>query len=757
MILCRRLANGSAGDGSKEWTAEWLTKLDHRFGDDGAFWISYKDLLRKYQTFDRTRLFGPDWKITSMWTTLNVSWSRDYHDTKFTFTLAKAGPVVIVLSQLDDRYFRGLEGEYFFELGFRVHKAGEEDYIVRTHTTYYMKRSCNVELDLEAGEYTVLVKVDAEREEGVLRPEDVVRLNVKKRREKLLRIGLAYDLAHIKARVVETAEEKAAREAYVKYRKEKHREHIRKAVMKGKHRDYYMERKKWSDHRKEQRWQRELQKKRAEKREAKRQAKLEEKAKADREEELKRSEGEAQREEAKGAEESKPENSGAPEDQPTDGLKGEAKQATAEASEREEAASVPENTPPTSASQSVDVEGKPEGAATVDRPETESALTETAPAPAPEQPLDDTPKQAETSTLAIRVPNIQTAPKGAPPTPAATPYPERPASDPRLEEKLRAVFQVVTGFQKELEGLLGGGPAKLGDGPARPSDEPVSGEEDPVSEADDQEDPDAESPQHQHPRNRRGPRGPRGRRFRGPPPPHNNRMLHPHHPPVHFRGPSPPPPPNARNRNTSRGGAPFPPPPQSIGSRSRSRPPHGNGRRGGGPPPGPIFYDGPGPVPGPGPGPDCESESEDLGLDDDDLCSVRSVSDVSEAALDYIIQNHHGGDRDRRGGDGRVGGPVGRGGQGEMDEFERDPWNAVAVVGLRIYYRVDGEAKEGEEGGEEGVKLRVVRPNRWEVGDDEESSSSSEEEEGEEKGERDETTVLDVDDSAKDVVAVTAG
>ncbi len=100
-----------------------------------------------------------------------------------------------------------------------------------------------------------------------------------------------------------------------------------------------------------------------------------------------------------------------------------------------------------------------------------------------------------------------------------------------------------------------------------------------------------------------------------------------------------------------------------------------------------------------------------------------------------------------------------------MDEFERDPWNAVAVVGLRIYYRVDGEV--GEEGAEEGVKLRVVRPNRWEVGDDEESSSSGEEEDGEGKGDGegegevegrgDETTVLDVDDSAKDVVAVTAG
>lgn len=35
---------GAWSDGSKEWTAEWLTLLDHRFGDDGAWWMSCKNL-----------------------------------------------------------------------------------------------------------------------------------------------------------------------------------------------------------------------------------------------------------------------------------------------------------------------------------------------------------------------------------------------------------------------------------------------------------------------------------------------------------------------------------------------------------------------------------------------------------------------------------------------------------------------------------------------------------------------------------------
>lgn len=64
------------------------------------FWISYKDLLRKYQHFDRTRLFGLEWTITQQWTTLNVPWSADYHSTKFMMDVTRSGPVVIVLSQV---------------------------------------------------------------------------------------------------------------------------------------------------------------------------------------------------------------------------------------------------------------------------------------------------------------------------------------------------------------------------------------------------------------------------------------------------------------------------------------------------------------------------------------------------------------------------------------------------------------------------------------------------------------------------------
>ncbi|KAK8030049.1 calpain-8 [Apiospora rasikravindrae] len=232
---------GAWSDGSKEWTADWLLKLNHRFGDDGAFWISYEDLLRKYQAFDRTRLFGSDWKVTAIWTTVSVPWTLDYHDTQFAFTLAKPGPVVIVLSQLDDRYYRGLEGQYRFELNFRVHKAGQEDYVVRSISPYCQKRSVNVELELPAGDYTVLMKVNATRNMSILPIEEMVRSYARDRRDKLVAVGMSYDLAHSKGQVFETDEEKKARKEYERRKKEKEKREQKKKIMKGRERQHYFD------------------------------------------------------------------------------------------------------------------------------------------------------------------------------------------------------------------------------------------------------------------------------------------------------------------------------------------------------------------------------------------------------------------------------------------------------------------------------------------------------------------------------------
>ena len=93
-----------------------MQKLEHLFGDDGAFWMSYEDLLKKYQTFDRTRFFDADWKVTQQWTSLKVPWTADYQDTKFSFTLEKKAPVVIVLSQVTKTNFELIDLTDFHSL-----------------------------------------------------------------------------------------------------------------------------------------------------------------------------------------------------------------------------------------------------------------------------------------------------------------------------------------------------------------------------------------------------------------------------------------------------------------------------------------------------------------------------------------------------------------------------------------------------------------------------------------------------------------
>lgn len=746
LIPCTRTTKkltGCSGDGSKEWTPEWLQKLDHRFGDDGAFWMSYKDLLRKFQTFDRTRLFGPEWKVTSMWTTLNVPWSLEYHHTKFSFTLAKPGPVVIVLSQLDDRYFRGLEGPYSFGLGFRVHRAGEEDYLVRTQSSYRMTRSCNVELDLEAGEYTVLIKIDATRNDNILPPEDVVRLNAKDRREKLLRIGLAYDLAHSKARTVETAEEKAAREAYEKREREKRREQVRKSVMETKKRVHYFKTKELRSQRRDAARRKKKEKEKAEKRKAKRRAASEERRRREEEEEEKAGgdlpvqgaehepagqdlapgekdnnepeiSGEKQEHGPEGGKAEVEGNDSRESSAPTkckdEGKGAEGEQAGAVSSGGQEGSSpaeskdgedtaksdtpapdastdAEENTPSTSssdepASKAADAEGKKAPVTESSGDGKETASTETAAPPADENAQDPTtPKQTDSPAEVAQGSDSAEVPQEE--TPNVADSKESPLRNAELEEKLRKALDVVSHIKEDLEGLL-----------------------------DEKQEDSSDDEQEYTRRPRTVVRSLFGSR--------RNRYRH--------RAPSAP------SWDSSR--------------RAKSEDEDGSN--------------------------DNSDEDEST---DDDLGSLPSVSDISDTELDYLVQDHdkqagqhnhhhhhHHQQHHQHHHDHHHQPPSSsyRPRSPSLSEFEQDPWNAVAVVGLRIYYKVAEEDRD-----EEGlVKLRVVRPNRYELSDEDETEGEGKDEKkGEEKeGEEDDdekkkdvAKVLDLDDSAKDVMVKSEG
>jgi hypothetical protein len=196
---------GAWSDGSKEWTTEVQQELGHKFGSDSVFWIAYEDLIHKYTQFERTRLFrDTNWRCCQRWIGVDVPWKPDYHE-KFNIKLTEDSPLVLVLSQLDKRYFKGLHGQYKFRLNFRLHdqnRPDAEDYIVRSHGNYLTDRSVSVELpDMPTGSYVVYLKVTAERNTSVPSIEEVVKRECQGRteNEKLAQVGYAYDLAHSKA------------------------------------------------------------------------------------------------------------------------------------------------------------------------------------------------------------------------------------------------------------------------------------------------------------------------------------------------------------------------------------------------------------------------------------------------------------------------------------------------------------------------------------------------------------------------------
>lgn len=84
-----------------------------------------------------------------------------------------------------------------------------------------MKRSVTTELQLEPGDYTVLLKVVAKRYPEDPTVEEVVAKTCQFRREKLLRIGLSYDLAHAKGGFRELEAEKRDAETADRRKKRK--------------------------------------------------------------------------------------------------------------------------------------------------------------------------------------------------------------------------------------------------------------------------------------------------------------------------------------------------------------------------------------------------------------------------------------------------------------------------------------------------------------------------------------------------------
>ncbi|EIM80197.1 cysteine proteinase [Stereum hirsutum FP-91666 SS1] len=160
---------GKWSEKSKEWgksgwpLAEVKRALGHKFEDNGEFVMTYDDFLRTWDYVSRCRFFDEEWILSQIW--LSVPCGKfpkpvEFGDVTFTFSLSQASNVVVVLAQLDKQYFRGIDPFTSFGLEFVIYRRNETDALATSlpHSSWY--RSVNVELNLDAGEYVVQVRID---------------------------------------------------------------------------------------------------------------------------------------------------------------------------------------------------------------------------------------------------------------------------------------------------------------------------------------------------------------------------------------------------------------------------------------------------------------------------------------------------------------------------------------------------------------------------------------------------------------------
>jgi hypothetical protein len=233
----------------EEWNAELVEQLKFDFKDPGVFWVTLDNFLRYFDSIQRTRLFDEKWTLTQQWTSVNVpAGAVTYLDTSFQISLSHPGPVVIVLAQPDVSYFKGLQGRYTYCLHFRIYNTKDRTkYLARSmHVSsgnYVNTRSVSVDLDLEAGNYNISIKIEPSRA-PYRTAESVIESEAPYRKQKLLQIGRNFELAHAKGKLREKEQEirkqkkeqarRDSRERQAKLRRRRHETKAREKRRKGR-------------------------------------------------------------------------------------------------------------------------------------------------------------------------------------------------------------------------------------------------------------------------------------------------------------------------------------------------------------------------------------------------------------------------------------------------------------------------------------------------------------------------------------------
>jgi hypothetical protein len=142
-----------------------------------------KDFLNVWQEIQRTLIFDSTWVMSSQWLHVSlpfpsvsafsfgdisckydsgIHWVTIPDDFKWflvTFSLPAPSPVVIVFNKYNTRYFKDIQGPCIWNLDFILAREGETEPLAESSYSSFYTRGVNVELDLEPGNYVVLVSL----------------------------------------------------------------------------------------------------------------------------------------------------------------------------------------------------------------------------------------------------------------------------------------------------------------------------------------------------------------------------------------------------------------------------------------------------------------------------------------------------------------------------------------------------------------------------------------------------------------------
>ena len=140
------------------------------------------DWLECFSHIDRTILFDETWSMSSQWLQetcppLPTAWAFGEVSCTFLFkfwvtvvlalmsfsvkfSLGGPSASVIVLSQLERRFYRDISGRASWTMDFCLVKEGEEDIIAESSHSDFYQRSVYLEAELDKGDYVVYVRLD---------------------------------------------------------------------------------------------------------------------------------------------------------------------------------------------------------------------------------------------------------------------------------------------------------------------------------------------------------------------------------------------------------------------------------------------------------------------------------------------------------------------------------------------------------------------------------------------------------------------